>query len=650
VKHLGILALSVALFTVRPGSAQVRGVFDFDHGTEQGWHIAGLYQGGGLVEIPGAFSDKLAPWMDDVDAPAAPPKVDPTGDGAGAIVLGTPSAVLYPVGQETVWAWHFNSPDLDRFPEWQTATAARIQVVNLMRTEVSTSQNWIELVVVLEDTTGKLRYFSDFTFHPIPPNVLPASLTWSTFTLDIAALGLPPGILRTLQLRVFGEHDLYRGFVAVDDVTPSFCGDGVVDTGEQCDAGDQNGASASCCSAGCTFRASEFTCRPALDPCDVVERCTGADGDCPGDLKAPNDTSCDDADVCNGAETCQDGLCTPGSALDCDDGKACTTDSCDAMTGCANEPLEGCVPCGDGGFCDDGNPCTDDACVAGACRFVDDDTNTCADGDLCNGTETCRAGRCTPGTALDCRDGNVCTTDSCDPREGCRHGPAPDGAPCDDGDACTRTDACRSAVCTGADPVVCTAPDACADAGSCDPGTGTCSAPAPRPDGTSCDDGNPATSTDLCQVGRCEGVSLSAVAPETVVVPPHDSAQQVPVVVTLDETTGPDPASVEAQGFVDVPAVAGVRPAVAVPERSPGHCPMVSPSPADPNVVPATRKVRKVFHGRRRRVTLRLKLNGLGRCLLKTQGTLTVEVRLTLTDRAGRSVLQRLLSQVRRGR
>jgi hypothetical protein len=45
----------------------------------------------------------------------------------------------------------------------------------------------------------------------------------------------------------------------------------------------------------------------------------------------------------------------------------------------------------------------------------------CDDGDACNGTETCLAGVCQPGTPLVCDDGNACTDDTCDPMLGCQY-------------------------------------------------------------------------------------------------------------------------------------------------------------------------------------------------------------------------------------
>ena len=65
----------------------------------------------------------------------------------------------------------------------------------------------------------------------------------------------------------------------------------------------------------------------------------------------------------------------------------------------------------------------------------------CADGNACNGVETCVAGSCTPGTPINCDDGQFCTLDTCDPASGtCGHPPNP----CGDGDGCT-ADSCDEA-------------------------------------------------------------------------------------------------------------------------------------------------------------------------------------------------------------
>ncbi|MBI5486581.1 MAG: putative metal-binding motif-containing protein [Deltaproteobacteria bacterium] len=119
-----------------------------------------------------------------------------------------------------------------------------------------------------------------------------------------------------------------------------------------------------------------------------------------------------------------------GCAAACDDGIACTVDSCDPTTGaCRNDPLD----------------------------------EACSDGDPCTGVETCDATRgCVAGTPPSCDDGNSCTADRCDASApgGCVHD-APDadgdtsldaacgGDDCDDASADVHPGAAE--VCNGVD-------------------------------------------------------------------------------------------------------------------------------------------------------------------------------------------------------
>jgi hypothetical protein len=69
-----------------------------------------------------------------------------------------------------------------------------------------------------------------------------------------------------------------------------------------------------------------------------------------------------------------------------------------------------------------------------------DDANSCSDLDFCTLADHCSAGSCV-GTAVDCGDGDVCTSDSCDPATGaCAHVNSTNA--CDDGSACTTGDQC----------------------------------------------------------------------------------------------------------------------------------------------------------------------------------------------------------------
>jgi uncharacterized delta-60 repeat protein len=91
--------------------------------------------------------------------------------------------------------------------------------------------------------------------------------------------------------------------------------------------------------------------------------------------------------------------------------------------------------CGDGTLevdedCDDGNALDGDCCSS-TCQH-EPVAAPCPDGDVCNGDETCDgAGRCEPGTRLDCDDADACTQDSCDPVDGCEN-PAQPASTCVD--------------------------------------------------------------------------------------------------------------------------------------------------------------------------------------------------------------------------
>lgn len=63
------------------------------------------------------------------------------------------------------------------------------------------------------------------------------------------------------------------------------------------------------------------------------------------------DSDCDDGVFCNGAEVCDAGKCMRGPAVTCDDGLACTTDTCNEDTDTCDNLQKTCDEPGQSGLC-----------------------------------------------------------------------------------------------------------------------------------------------------------------------------------------------------------------------------------------------------------------------------------------------------------
>ncbi len=198
------------------------------------------------------------------------------------------------------------------------------------------------------------------------------------------------------------------------------------DDGNPCTLGDH-------CSAGTCKASKTLVCNDdnvcTADSCDPAAGC----------LYLPVSGSCEDGDICTVSDTCQNGECSPGIALNCDDQDACTQDVC-GPEGCLHLPLSVgdcddqdpcttvdscvaglCVGSGEAS-CFDDNVCTQDLCVAGVgCAFPPEDGVACDDGNACTVTDLCVAGECLGSGAPDCDDANACTMDSCVPPAGCEN-------------------------------------------------------------------------------------------------------------------------------------------------------------------------------------------------------------------------------------
>ncbi|MBM4395167.1 MAG: putative metal-binding motif-containing protein [Deltaproteobacteria bacterium] len=285
-----------------------------------------------------------------------------------------------------------------------------------------------------------------------------------------------------------------------------------VPDGMPCDDDDAC-TTAGTCKGGQCAAAGHLDCSDG-DPC--TDNWCEADTGC---AFGYNTAPCDDGDPCTGDGTCDQGACTPGAAIDCNDSNPCTQETCIAGVGCRYENLS--APCDDGDACTtgdrcvdglctatagrdcgDGDPCTDDGCEPLIGCVKTPNAAPCDDGDPCTDGDSCAQGACLAGLPTDCSDGNPCTSQVCQPGVGCVY--APNQASCDDGDLCTDGDQCRDGVCYSGPAFDCDDGDECTT-DSCDPVTGCAHA---RSLGA-CDDGDPCTGPDHCWEGRCETAGVT---------------------------------------------------------------------------------------------------------------------------------------------
>ena len=303
-----------------------------------------------------------------------------------------------------------------------------------------------------------------------------------------------------------GDHCPTSGLVCAADA-PEGCDDGADCT---TDAGVCQGGLCGCfhadapdgtwcdadpttCTEGDTCVAGACTESAAVDP-DDGNPCTD-DACVSGQLvHSVNQDLCDDGNPCTLGDHCELGGCIPKKVQQCK-GEACDGEgTCDPEAGgCVFEELADGAPCGDddpcveaaacdngdcvvsdGLACDDANPCTADSCEGGACSYLDvDDGAACDDDDPCNGAETCQAGECAAGTALDCPDDGPCLAGSCDAAGGCVTVALADGLSCADDDLCDGAETCLGGACTDGtalscdDGDTCTA-DSCGGGGQCE--------------------------------------------------------------------------------------------------------------------------------------------------------------------------------------
>ena len=160
-----------------------------------------------------------------------------------------------------------------------------------------------------------------------------------------------------------------------------------------------------------------------MPDCDDGNICTldVFDSQAPGLCQhLPQAGPCSDDNLCTRADQCLGGQCV-GTPTVCDDGVACTQDTCNPGTGaCEFSPLSA--------RCNDADPCTSDVCQPGPGA----DLSGCVHALAPTGTP-CGPSGC--GTVALCAAG------------ACVDYATPEGYPCEDGDPCSQQDSCHGGVC-----------------------------------------------------------------------------------------------------------------------------------------------------------------------------------------------------------
>ncbi|KAF8978948.1 hypothetical protein BGZ46_005980 [Entomortierella lignicola] len=175
----------------------------------------------------------------------------------------------------------------------------------------------------------------------------------------------------------------------------NICGNGIKETGEDCDCGTSTEcASDPCCDGAtckfkgtavcddmndgcclnCQLRPSGYVCRQAISECDIPEVCAGTNATCPTDVKVADQTPCKGTGNTTGLQ-CANGVCTSRD-LQCQQqdrpgitGQCGASNTCDLM---CNDPSGNSLTCTQipGAYFVDGSPCGfGGTCSGGSCAY-----------------------------------------------------------------------------------------------------------------------------------------------------------------------------------------------------------------------------------------------------------------------------------------
>jgi hypothetical protein len=158
---------------------------------------------------------------------------------------------------------------------------------------------------------GGTRVYTDCDFQGISPGCYDEyAPTLGCQYVDVT--DVPDVTTRAFRLRVTVDADALladsdRSNNAIEVGLPG-CGDGVVQEGEECDAGPT--AEASCCDASCGFAPAGQACGTEPGPCHARGVCSGESAECPAGAPMPDGGACGP-----GVAPCVDDVCREGRCV-----------------------------------------------------------------------------------------------------------------------------------------------------------------------------------------------------------------------------------------------------------------------------------------------------------------------------------------------
>ncbi|KAF9353917.1 hypothetical protein BGX26_008339, partial [Mortierella sp. AD094] len=178
----------------------------------------------------------------------------------------------------------------------------------------------------------------------------------------------------------------------------NICGNGIKETGEECDCGSPEDcakdpccdgttcklkAGAVCddlnddCCLNCQLRSAGQVCRKSVSECDIQEVCTGTNATCPPDQFVANQTPCKGTGNATGLQ-CANGLCTSRDLQCQQQDRAGVNRQCGAASSSCdltcNDPSGAALSCVQipGVFFADGSPCgVGGTCSLGSCQYTE---------------------------------------------------------------------------------------------------------------------------------------------------------------------------------------------------------------------------------------------------------------------------------------